>query len=170
MEYKGRIITLDFQFKGHLKIRIIQCYLPASSHVISIQNDYMNEIKRLLDEAKRKNYEIIMMENILMFDTTNLLFDISETNSRHTFYGNGNNKATSSRIDYIWTSHFLALQLNNQKLYRPNDIKTDHLMILNQFFTQEIVGLKQLAKLQQQRRWKMIYAYDEMTDEDLVDI
>ncbi|PKK44862.1 hypothetical protein RhiirC2_804018 [Rhizophagus irregularis] len=125
----------------------------------------MNEIKRLLDKAKRKNYEIIMMgdlnnhydsflkrkqkgqqirskhqifeylENISMFDTTNLLFDISETNSRHTFYGNGNNKATFSRIDYIWTSYFLALQLNNQKLYRPNDIKTDHLMILNQFFT-----------------------------------
>ncbi|CAB5293927.1 unnamed protein product [Rhizophagus irregularis] len=156
----------------------------------------MNEIKRLLDEAKRKNYEIIMMgdlnnhydsflkrkqkgqqirskhrifeylENILMFNTTNLLFDISETNSRHTFHGNGNNKATSLKIDYIWTSHFLALQLNNQKLYRPNDIKTDHLMILNQFFAQEIVGLKQLAKLKQQRRWKMIYAYDEMTDED----
>ncbi|CAB4405836.1 unnamed protein product [Rhizophagus irregularis] len=158
MEYKGRIITLDFQFKGNLKIRIIQCYLPASSHAISVQNDYVNEIKRLIDEAKRKNYEIIMMgdlnnhydsflkrkqkgqqirskyrifeylENISMFDTTNLLFDISEANSRHTFH--------------------------------------DHLMILNQFFAQEIVGLKQLAKLKQQRRWKMIYAYDEMTDED----
>ncbi|CAB4425399.1 unnamed protein product [Rhizophagus irregularis] len=196
MEYKGRIITLDFQFKGNLKIRIIQCYLPASSHAISVQNDYVNEIKRLIGEAKRKNYEIIMMgdlnnhydsflkrkqkgqqirskhrifeylENISMFDTTNLLFDISEANSRHTFHGNSNNKATSSRIDYIWTSHFLALQLNNQKLYKPNDIKTDHLMILNQFFAQEIVGLKQLAKLKQQRRWKMIYAYDEMTDED----
>ncbi|PKY60980.1 hypothetical protein RhiirA4_485361 [Rhizophagus irregularis] len=53
-----------------------------------------------------------------MFDTTNLLFDISETNSRHTFYDN------------------------------------------------EIVGLKQLAKLKQQKRWKMIYAYDEITDEN----
>ncbi|CAB4442048.1 unnamed protein product [Rhizophagus irregularis] len=158
MEYKGRIITLDFQFKGNLKIRIIQCYLPVSSHTITIQNDYMNEIKRLIDKAKRKNYKIIMMgdlnnhydsflkrkqkgqkirskyqifeylENISMLDTTNLLFDISETNSQHTFH--------------------------------------DHLMILNQFFAQEIVGLKQLVKLKQQKKWKMIYAYDEMTDED----
>ncbi|CAB4442137.1 unnamed protein product [Rhizophagus irregularis] len=39
-------------------------------------------------------------------------------------------------------------------------------MILNQFFAQEIVGLKQLVKLKQQKKWKMIYAYDEMTDED----
>ncbi|CAB4484088.1 hypothetical protein RhiirA1_476228 [Rhizophagus irregularis] len=151
MEYKGRIITLDFQFKGNLKIRIIQCYLPASSHTISVQNDYTNELKRLTNEAKRKNYEIIIMENVSIFNTTNLLFNISEITSRYTFHGNDNNKATSSRIDYIWTSYFLALQLNNQKLYKLIDIKTDHLIILNQFFAQEIVGLKQLAKLKQQK-------------------
>ncbi|PKK55246.1 hypothetical protein RhiirC2_802954, partial [Rhizophagus irregularis] len=126
----------------------------------------MNEIKRLLDEAKRKNYEIIMMGDLNNHYDLFLKRKQKGQQIRHTFYSNGNNKVTSSRIDYIWTSYFLALQLNNQKLYRPNNIKTVHLMILNQFFAQKIVGLKQLAKLKQQRRWKMIYTYDEMTDEN----
>ncbi|RGB27887.1 hypothetical protein C1646_768512 [Rhizophagus diaphanus] len=72
----------------------------------------------------------------MMFDTTNLLYDIT------------------------------ALQLNHQKLYKSNNIKTDHLMVLNQFFAQEIIELKQLAKLKQQKKWKMIYAYDNMTEQD----
>src|SRR5688572_14915757 len=39
-------------------------------------------------------------------------------------------------------------------------------MVLNQFFAQEIIGLKQLAKLKQQKKWKMIYTYDDMTEQD----
>ncbi|RGB23296.1 hypothetical protein C1646_774730 [Rhizophagus diaphanus] len=39
-------------------------------------------------------------------------------------------------------------------------------MVLNQFFAQEIIGLKQLAKLKQQKKWKMIYAYNDITEQD----
>ncbi|RGB21593.1 hypothetical protein C1646_777669 [Rhizophagus diaphanus] len=39
-------------------------------------------------------------------------------------------------------------------------------MVLNQFFAHEIIELKQLAKLKQQKKWKMIYVYDNMTDQN----
>ncbi|PKK60316.1 hypothetical protein RhiirC2_793510 [Rhizophagus irregularis] len=196
-DFKGRIIGLDLNFKGNLKIRIIQCYIPTTGAGLTEILIFHQELKRLIDQAKHKNYEIVLMgdfnnhydkylerrirgkctkaihnifkyfEDKLLFDSTTLLFDINKNNNRHTFERQGNdNNMIETRIDYIWTTNFLALQINSQKLYRLDGLTTDHLMLITQFNAQEILNLKQLAKLKKQNRSKMIYAYDDMSDED----
>lgn len=56
--------TMEYKRQGNLKIRIIQCYLPVASYATSVQDDYINKLKRLINNVKRKHYKIIMMGDL----------------------------------------------------------------------------------------------------------
>lgn len=56
----------------------------------------------------------------MMFDTTNLLYDITDTNPQSTFSAKQNNVNIASRIDYRWTTHFL-ITIESSKLYKLNE-------------------------------------------------
>jgi len=60
--FHGRLISIDFGFKGRRPTRIISIYFPTKSqNNKQISHDTTRKITELLDEATRKNYEIIIL-------------------------------------------------------------------------------------------------------------
>jgi exonuclease III len=62
--YKGRILYVDFIFKGKNKVRIIQYYGKSGSHTIKIKKeieDLHQHLTSIIREGKQMNSEIILM-------------------------------------------------------------------------------------------------------------
>src|SRR6266542_5373931 len=60
--FHGRLICIDFGFKGRKPTRIISIYFPTKSqNNKKISHETTREVTELLDEATKKNYEIIIL-------------------------------------------------------------------------------------------------------------
>src|SRR6266496_1734959 len=60
--FHGRLISIDFGFKGRKPTRIISLYFPTKSqNNKQLSHETTRKITELLDEATRKNYEIIIL-------------------------------------------------------------------------------------------------------------
>jgi endonuclease/exonuclease/phosphatase family metal-dependent hydrolase len=81
-----------------------------------------------------------------MLDVTKTFFDVTINNPVHTFY-HFNKAIPPSRIDYIWMTQNLFLQLKDHYITEPDDITSDHRMLIASLFSQDIFSCKQYAKL-----------------------
>src|SRR3954454_7318291 len=57
----GRLISIDLNFKGSAKTRIINLYINCNEKDKQEREQLINELIKLIDEAKRKNYNLIVM-------------------------------------------------------------------------------------------------------------
>src|SRR6266511_4557288 len=69
--YKGRVLSLDFQFKGKKKLRIINIYIPPRHN--SFRQHIQTFVKTLINSSIDDNYELILLgdfnTNIDRFNT-----------------------------------------------------------------------------------------------------
>ncbi len=184
--YKGRIIYIDLYMKGNNKIRIIQTYINANKKERKEIEDIHSHIKKLIEESKKKNMEVIIMgdfninyqryielhsgnrweHGLFKFFERNNIGDtipiINDNPEKLYSYMPKNINQQSSRIDYIWVSAPLLMKIINSKIIDIEHFSTDHKMISASFITEELFGNKQKATIKKQKITKTVFQYDEM--------
>jgi len=150
--YKGRIIYVDFYFKGKNKLRVIQFYNYADSNHKCENLELYNKIHEIIKEAIKFKFHIVIMgdfnlkpddiitnapksckkKNIPLwrrkiFTILNkyLFQDTAAYLSNHPEY-TWFNKTSSSRIDHIWISRNLLPDLINFEATDPSFYTSDH--------------------------------------------
>src|SRR2546430_7082000 len=193
--YKGRLIYIDLHMKGKIKLRIIQVYLPAStSGLREYTLDLYTCIEKTIIDATRANARIILMgdfniqyekyikyyrcngnshwrdsiftklNSLRLVDTVTLYQDITPSTPFNTFLPH-QQSSSPTRIDYIWVSRNLVDETINSNNYTPELYSSDHLGVYVSFFTNNLFKRKSIATLKQKDRGKIIYHYDQMTND-----
>src|SRR6266536_213492 len=184
--YKGRIIYIDLYMKGNNKIRIIQTYINANKKEQKEIEDIHSHLRKLIDESKKKNMEVIIMgdfninyqryiklhsgnrweHGLFKFFERNNIGDtipiINDNPEKLYSYMPKNINQQPSRIDYIWVSAPLLMKIINSKIIDIEHFSTDHKMISASFITEELFGNKQKATIKKQKITKTVFQYDEM--------
>ena len=59
--FKGRLISVDMFFKGHIKIRILQIYVHANTTQREEIEELYIKITNVIEDAQRKNIQLIVI-------------------------------------------------------------------------------------------------------------
>ena len=188
--HKGRVIYLDLHF-SQKKVRLVQVYINANKKERTQIEELYEYIIDVLDEAKKKNMETIvmgdfninfreylmafvtdrwyfklfrMLENRHLLDTIPIFNDDGDT--IHTFNPPDVTKE-KSRIDYIWASLPILGQSLNSSVIDNDHFATDHRTVTLSLDTQMFIG-KPLPKLNSNKKkiTRTVFLYDEMDDDN----
>ena len=189
--FKGRLISADMFFKGHIKIRIIQIYIHANTTQREEIEELYTKITNIIEDAQRKNFKLIvmgdfnvcpekykkhyrstgnihwrykilhMLEIKNLIDIVDLYQDITLQNPCNTF----SNHNFSSRIDLIFISRDLIMETINANNHNIDFYTSDHLAVYVSFINNNIFNKKSFARNKQQKIRKRIFNYDKMNEE-----
>jgi exonuclease III len=107
--------------------------------------DYQKyKIKGISDAYNRKIFHNLE-EKYNLFDPVRDIFEISEQNPQHTYFARRGDKEIKTRIDYIWTSEKIYSETKSASIIDVKDIiRTDHRMLIIEFFTEQLFGINML--------------------------
>ena len=185
---EGRAIFVNIHSKGKQVIRIIQIYLHANKLYIKDRKQLQRQIFEIVQQVQTRHYHVIVMgdfnfdpkhRNVTAYnkqkldfilnleannlhDTTNLVYDITPDTPHNTWFKPNSNIA--SRIDMIWCTDRLAMDLIDNTLTRTELYGSDHLLITSTFTT-DMFNFKNHARLRQHKVLRITYCYDQMIEE-----
>ncbi|EXX73820.1 exodeoxyribonuclease III [Rhizophagus irregularis DAOM 181602=DAOM 197198] len=191
--FKGRVMKVDFFMRGNQKLRVIQIY-GYSGHNKKDITELWDHVIKLIKDAQQQHYKLIIMgdfninyhkfllsqrkpnykpsykQKLLHFltysdnlvDTIPLYHDVTNDNPYNT---HKNNSGHHTRIDYIWISQDLVNDTYASDQFNPQ-YSTDHMVVYVEFWTNNYFKLPSHAKQRQRNRQKMIYMYDDMSQDD----
>jgi hypothetical protein len=162
--HKGRVIFLDLYFSQQKKVRLIQVYINANKKERSQIEALYDYIKNIIDEAKLKNMETIIMGDFninyrkyLMAFVNNRwqfkLFKMLESKycldmipifnendeDIYTYIPSDTNR-DKSRLDYIWASLPIIGQSVNSTVIENDHFKTDHNTVTLSLDAESFIG------------------------------
>ncbi|RIA79717.1 Endonuclease/exonuclease/phosphatase, partial [Glomus cerebriforme] len=191
--YKGHIIYVDLFMKGHIKLRIIQIYLHATTtgNRPDIEDIYEHLFK-FIEKALDNNFKIILMGDFnLKYDEFNKeykrkghahwKFDIfrrleqlnftdliplyhSDVSAFDTFHSKNQN-LSSSRIDAIWVSSNLLMDTLSADNFPIDLFNTDHDGVNVTLIRQGLFNQNSHAILKQHSIKKHVFFYGKMTSD-----
>ena len=190
---KGRLISLDLNFKGTDRIRIINVYINCNEKEKEERESLIDDLKDLLVEAKKNNYRIIIMGDfnadaekydkkeiirnkekyrIIQLLRNENLYDthkITNLNDTIDFTWN-NSKETKRRLDYIWISENLIQDLIVTKIEHNELIaeQTDHRLITMILDNTRIFGKRSRANKKRNKIKRKIHKINEMKEENWI--
>ena len=187
-KYNGRIIYIDFSFKGHNKIRIIQIYLQANIHDRKDIEQTYKYLSNIVHEAHNKNIKIILMgdfnidpekrnidqrkwrykilntlENEDMLDVYEVFNEVKNNNNAYTFIPTNTN-LSCTRIDLIYMSRALINEVLSCDNHKINVYESDHKALFIMLLP-DILGMKSMAAQRQKKIKRRHFDYDKMTKE-----
>ncbi|CAB5346260.1 unnamed protein product [Rhizophagus irregularis] len=189
--HKGRVIYLDLNFSQKKNVRLIQVYINANKKERTQIEELYQYIENIIDDAKNKNMEIIimgdfninyrkylmafisnrwyfklfkMLENRHLLDTIPIF---NEDDENIYTYIPPNDSNEKSRIDYIWTSLPILGQSLNSTVIENDHFTTDHNTVTLSLDTQLFIG-KTLPKINKSKKkiTRTVFLYDEMDQDD----
>ena len=188
--FEGKMIILHFKFKGRKRLCIIQIYLPSEKRN---SEKIQNHIQKVIKEERLVNSNIVVMGdfnavNNPMVDRSTKksdwkpeapIFPYLEDSGfldihkhweeaihnkkypSHTW----KNTKSSSRIDYIWLSQDLALNIYSFKNEEFDTItNSDHTLLQVAILSDEIIGGSKIANTYKKKP-RTILDLKKMTDE-----
>ena len=186
--YEDRLVYIDLNMKGKIRMRIIQVYMPANPKDFSIRVKVNKEIRHLILEAENRDSKVILMgdfnadpkfthehnnryskncqlykylEDMEFSDTIKTCHEIDESQPWNTWR---NNQGTQkSRIDSMWLSNNLISELIYSSLVETIMYNSDHDMVISFIDKQHLFRERGLAKAKQRKINRKIYNYDKMT-------
>jgi len=188
---KGRLISLDLNFKGTDRIRIINIYINCNEREKSERESLIDDLKDLLIEGKKNNYRIIIMGDfnadaekydkkgniknkgkyrIIQLLRNENLYDthkMTNLNDEIDFTWN-NSRDTKRRLDYIWITENLIQDLIITRI-EHNELlteQTDHKLITMVLDNTRIFGKRSKAKEKRNKAKRKIYKINEMNEEN----
>jgi hypothetical protein len=162
---EGHLIVVSLESKKH-KIFIIQVYLPCDSKE---SQKIQEKLEKILTQKMKKNYEIILMRDfntvsnphrdrlqkntestfslsnkpeiqLFTFLHNSGLIDIQQTWEGDNITYTWANKQSASRIDYMWTTKKLAIDLQKfQNLSFKDITNSDHSLLCLTLPTDDII-------------------------------
>ncbi|CAB5387879.1 unnamed protein product [Rhizophagus irregularis] len=189
--HKGRVIYLDLNFSQKKNVRLLQVYINANKKERTQIEELYQYIENVIDDAKNKNMEIIimgdfninyrkylmsfvnnrwyfklfkMLENRHLLDTIPIF---NEDDENIYTYIPPNDSNEKSRIDYIWASLPILGQSLNSTVIENDHCTTDHNTVTLSLDTQLFIG-KTLPKINKSKKkiTRTIFLYDEMDQDD----
>ncbi|CAG8741167.1 8097_t:CDS:1, partial [Rhizophagus irregularis] len=189
--HKGRVIYLDLNFSQKKNVRLIQVYINANKKERTRIEELYQYIKNIIDDAKNKNMEIIIMGDfninyrkyLLAFISNRWYFKLFKMlENRHLLntipifneddkniytYIPPNDSNEKSRIDYIWASLPILGQSLNSTVIENDHFTTNHNTVTLSLDTQLFIG-RTLPKINKSKKkiTCTVFLYDEMDQED----
>ncbi|CAB5348537.1 unnamed protein product [Rhizophagus irregularis] len=189
--HKGRVIYLDLNFSQKKNVRLTQVYINANKKERTQIEELYQYIENIIDDAKNKNMEIIimgdfninyrkylmafvnnrwyfklfkMLENRHLLDTIPIFNEDDENIYTYIPPIDSNEK---SRIDYIWASLPILGQSLNSTVIENDRFTTDHNTVTLSLDTQLFIG-KTLPKINKSKKkiTRTVFLYEEMDQED----
>jgi exonuclease III len=185
----GRYIYADLYFKGSIKLRIINIYLPmydnGRAYHISLQNDILHLVSKSEDEGFKviilgdfnldpdkydakvckgsipsKKFSIIERLRDKLYHDVHPYHEHNDiVHKFHTFASS----TAKSRIDLIWFPVSMIDQISFVEIDDLTDeAKSDHLMIVVYFSAACLFGHVPIRKIKQRRAIKKLFDYDKM--------
>src|SRR5271154_3808958 len=179
--YKGRVLRVTLYLKGCVKLCIILCYIPANTRDRSIRTDID---KFILDNiayhhdhgfhimllgdfnASPERLSILLEANKPIPWKLNLIRQLRRLNFIDTYLQfHDSPKCTwfsstsSSRIDLIWISESLHLELLYCVHVDPRIYSSDHLGVICYFLTQGIFQRAQHASQKRNSAGRTVFSY-----------
>ena len=188
--FEDRIVYVDLNMKGKIRIRIIQVYMPANPANYKERVKINKEIKRLILEAENKNSKIILMgdfnadpkftyehtnrnskscqlyrylEDMEFVDVIKACHEINEGDPWNTWRNSQNTQMF--RIDGMWMSNDIISELTYSSLIETVLYNSDHDMVITFIDKRHLFNERSLAKAKQRNIERKIYNYDKMTPE-----
>ena len=193
--YKGRIIHVDMFLKGHIKLRIIQVYLPHESYGRVYFDDIVDHLITLIEDSNRRQQKLIVMGDFNLdckkfyanynsrgsfhwkyriihrmginnlVDSIDLYHDVDDNNPFNTFKPPSLSTHQPSRLDMIWLSRDLILETLASNILDHDFFSTDHAAVYLSLQTSDIFHRQAKASLKQHKNRKRIFDYDNMSDD-----
>ncbi|RIA84611.1 Endonuclease/exonuclease/phosphatase [Glomus cerebriforme] len=191
--YKGRIIYVNLYMKGHIKLRIIQIYLHATTtgnhpdiediynklffyiedvldkqFKIMLMGDFNLKYEKYIKDYKRKGHAHWKFDIFRRLDQLNFTDLIplyhSDISNFDTFHSK-NQHLSSSRIDAVWVSHNLLMDTLTADNFPIDLFNTDHHGVVTTLIRQGLFNQNSHATLKQHSIKKCIFSYEKMTPE-----
>ncbi|EXX53413.1 hypothetical protein RirG_244170 [Rhizophagus irregularis DAOM 197198w] len=137
--HKGRVIYLDLNFSQKKNVRLIQVYINANKKERTRIEELYQYIKNIIDDAKNKNMEIIIMGDFNIENTCWHSFLIDDDKNIYTYIP-PNDSNEKSRIDYIWASLPILGQSLNSTVIENDHFTTNHNTVTLSLDTQLFIG------------------------------
>lgn len=192
-KFKGRVLSIDFGFKRNKKLRIILVYNISRNRSVKERIEINTKVIQYIKEAKATRSEVICLgdfnmqykkykekklrnvlvnkalrffeklEELNLWDVHKEFLDMDNTKEIFTYISH--NKKHASRIDYIWVSENLFLQLADAKIRSFDGHHLDHKMLTFTFDNSGLVTRTPVITCK--RNKKIIFEYNETKDEQL---
>jgi exonuclease III len=184
----GRLISIDLIFKGKAKTRIINIYMHSNEKDKLERNNLINELQKLITEAKHKKYNIIVMGDMnadvekldntlgvkikdkykIIQELRNFGFYDTQKITTHgkmdyTWY---KNKETQRRLDQIWISESLIQSLIITRPEQNDLLRSDHVILSTILETNKIFGNRAIAREKKKKITRTVHQIDKMTTKD----
>src|SRR3990170_2384434 len=179
--YESRIMTIDFQFKGNKKLRLMNIYIPPRHN--TFRQHIQNLAKSIVDDSIADNYDLIIMgdfnTNIDRFNHR-VINNLSITGNRYDFLNHlstHNFNDTSLKFDIhptpTWNdqsridSIFVSSSIYNQTLY-SNSTKlkfcaSDHKLVTSTFNRSYFLKHTTAAQSRRSHFRRTVFDFDKMT-------
>ncbi|PKB98930.1 DNase I-like protein [Rhizophagus irregularis] len=186
---KGRMLIVDFSFKNNKKLRTILIYNVTgnNSQVMGEKKEINAEVIKAIKEAKNKKLEVICfgdfnmqysqykkkkekgvfinkellffqkLEDLNLWDVHKEEYDMDHNKEIYTFTG----ILSKTRIDYIWVSENIFLELTNAKI-KHFDGRFDHKLLTLNFNNIGLIS-RELQLLNYKNK-RTIFSYQKTED------
>ncbi|PKK61544.1 hypothetical protein RhiirC2_791659 [Rhizophagus irregularis] len=188
VSHSSRILTVDFYFKGNVKLRIFVIYIPPISDS-KLRSNAIDLLLQLLVQTRQSNfYHAICGDFNMHLDTYypiyfnrpstasqrayRLLYHLLSHGYEETFPVNAsdslgifhhNNQVT--RIDYVWSCPMLKVSALTSYIFDAQDTcSSDHNPVITYFDDSLLFASIKVARAKQlQRRTRRIFKFDSVT-------
>lgn len=193
-KYRGHVLTVDFCFKKNKKLRIILVYnVTGGNYNMEERIDINNKIIGFIKDAKRRHLEIVCLgdfnmqyrkyqdksrkyvqlnkalkffgklEELNLWDVHKEFLDMDVNGEIYTYTNDINNH--QSRIDYIWVSENIFVQLIDAKIKTFSGHKLDHKLLTFNFENSGFIT--RTPSIKSYKNKKIIFDYGETKEENI---